>query len=164
MSNNFTVGDLIPAIKDVIENGNEASFTPNGRSMRPFIIGGKDKVSLIKPVFPLKKYSVPLYLRKDGSVILHRIVKTFIKSDGTTGYVMRGDNTFSDEYTVEEKDIIAVMNHFMHNGKWHCASSPFYIFLCKTWCFIYPLRRFFYRLSRLFKRAAIKTAHIIRKK
>ena len=70
-------------------------YTNVGTSMRPLIRQGKD-VMIIKSFdncCKLKKMDVPLYKRESGQYVLHRIIK--INKDG---YVIRGDNTYSNEY------------------------------------------------------------------
>ena len=45
-----------------------------GNSMNPMLVEGRDRVIIVPPVFPLKKYDVPVY-RKEGHYTMHRIVK-----------------------------------------------------------------------------------------
>ena len=45
-----------------------------GRSMEPMLKQGRDRVVIVPPVFPLKKYDIPLYKRDSGQYVLHRII------------------------------------------------------------------------------------------
>ncbi|MBP3361797.1 MAG: S24/S26 family peptidase [Clostridia bacterium] len=65
-----------------------------GDSMQPMLKEGRDTVIIVPPVFPLKKYDVPVY-RRGGHYTMHRIVKATKR-----GYVICGDNR-----THLEKDI-----------------------------------------------------------
>ena len=144
MPNNITLHDLIPTIKEVVDAGGEATFVPNGRSMKPMLYGGRDKIILKKPNFPLNKYDVPLYVRADGTVVLHRIVKVL---DGENGrqYFMRGDNTWPLEKDIKEENIVAVLSRFCRKGKWYNADDKRHIAYAKMHCFLFPLRFFVFR-------------------
>ena len=104
---------MYPLMKEQLDSGGSTSFTIKGISMTPMLKNGVDSVRLIKPVFPLKKYQLPLYRRKDGSFILHRIVKVT-----ENGYVCRGDHQFIDEKYVTDDMVVAVTEAYTHNGKW----------------------------------------------
>ena len=155
MSNNIPLAQLIPAIKEVTDMGLKASFTPQGISMRPMLYGGRDEIELIKPTFPLQKYSLPLYVRKNGSVILHRVINTQ-KADGQNCYTMRGDNTFENEFGITDEQIVAVVTRFKRNGVWHSVDEKGYLLYSKVWHLIFPIRR-------LFKRAFSLCGRIVRK-
>ena len=87
-----------------------------GDSMYPMLISGRDSVVIKPPVFPLKKYDVPVY-RRDGHYTMHRIVKVTRK-----GYIICGDNRTHLEMDITDKDIVGVLTAFHHNGKFiECA-------------------------------------------
>lgn len=163
MQSNITLNDLIPTIKEVVEAGGEATFVPNGRSMKPLLYGGRDKIILKKPEFPLNKYDIPLYLRADGTVVLHRIVKIKDTENGRQ-YFMRGDNTWPLECDVNEQNIVAVLTRFCRKGKWYSADDKRHIIYAKIWCFSFPLRFFIYRCFNLLVRAIRKFGRIIKGK
>lgn len=160
MSNQITLSDLIPTIREVVSRGQEATFIPYGISMKPMLTGGRDEIILIKPKFPLKPYDLPLYVRKNGMVVLHRVIRLNNKN-GKCEYIMRGDNTWEDEYGIFEEDIVAVVSRFRRNGKWISADNSIYRFYAKWWhkCFgvrkllrwlcLFP-RRAFGKLKRMF--------------
>ena len=77
-----------------------------GDSMNPMLVEGRDKVVVVTPKFPLKKYDVPVY-RKMGHYTMHRIVKVT-----KNGYIICGDNRGNLEKNVKESDIIGVLNGF----------------------------------------------------
>ena len=163
MSSNITLKDLMPTIKEVVESGGEATFVPNGRSMKPLLYGGRDKIILKKPEFPLNKYDIPLYLRSDGTVVLHRIVKVVETQNGTK-YFMRGDNTWPLEADIGEQNIVAVLARFCRKGKWYNANDKRHIAYAKIWCFLFPLRFFIYRCFDFLIRVIKKFGRIIKGK
>ena len=67
--------DMVQIIKEQFAAGGEkVSFTPRGCSMLPMLRDNLDKVVLEKPADHLKKYDLPLYMRDNGSYVLHRVV------------------------------------------------------------------------------------------
>ena len=162
MSGSISLNQLLPAIKDVVDKGKEVSFTPEGTSMKPMLYGGRDEIVLIRPEFPLKKYDLPLYVRKNGSIVLHRVVKVLNKN-GNTLYTMRGDNTYSDEPGITNGQIVAVVSRFKRRGKWYEASNNRYCAYVKLWCFIYPLRKTLRAIIRLPFRVVRKLKLLIKK-
>lgn len=163
MPSKITLSDLIPTIKEVVNGGNEATFIPHGVSMRPMLYGGRDEIILVKPSFPLNKYDLPLYLRKNGTVVLHRIVKVRDTHNGRE-YFMRGDNTWALEQGITEADMIAVVSRFKRNGKWYRTDSVGYRFYVRLWCFSYPIRSFFHRGFNFVFRVLRRLYRIIKRK
>lgn len=144
--------ELMPIIVEKLNNDGEVVFTPNGISMKPMLLGGRDVVTLTKVDKKLKKYDLPLYQRKDGKYILHRVVK--VCKDGT--YTMRGDNQIYNEKGITDDQIIAIVTKFVRNGKEYSVSNKKYRFYCSFWNFI----RIFKLGFDLFKRLCRK---VIRK-
>lgn len=134
--NNLTLYELLPTILECVQNGQEAVFTPGGISMQPMIYGGKDRVALVKPRFPLKKSDILLYRREDGILVLHRLVGF---QNGQ--YVFRGDNTLANEYGITDENILAMVSRFCRNGKWHSVDEKGYRFYAAFWSAVYPFRR-----------------------
>ena len=76
---------VMPIINEAFEKGEAFSFTPNGVSMKPFITGGKTKVTIEKYTGGAKKHDVVFYKRDDGKYVMHRIVKIYPDSFGVCG-------------------------------------------------------------------------------
>ena len=113
-------------------------YTNVGTSMRPLIRQGKD-VMIIKSFdncCKLKKMDVPLYKRESGQYVLHRIIK--INKDG---YVIRGDNTYSNEYGVTDHQIIGVLTGVIRNGKEISVNSFGYKVYSYFWLYTYYIRK-----------------------
>lgn len=129
------INELIPLIEECAAN-NGAYFSPTGISMLPTIKNG-DKVFLIKR--SLKKNDIVFY-RKNGAATMHRAIK--INSDF---FIARGDNQFWTE-NVKFEDIIAVVDHYFHNGKRIDCDS----FIFKFNTFFLPVTRVLRRILRKF--------------
>ena len=113
-------------------------YTNVGTSMRPLIRQGTD-VMIIKSVdncCKLKKMDVPLYKRENGQYVLHRIIK--VTKDG---YVIRGDNTYSNEYGVTDHQIIGVLTGVIRNGKEISVNSFGYKVYSYFWLYTYYIRK-----------------------
>lgn len=103
--------DLLPTINEKLQNGETFSFMPNGISMLPTIVGGRDPVTIKKPDSRLKKYDIILYRRKSGQFVLHRI----IGNDGEN-YILCGDNEARKEHGISHEAVIGVVTQYMQNG------------------------------------------------
>lgn len=99
-----------------------------GNSMEPMLREGRDRVVIVKPKFPLKKYDVPLY-RRNNHFTLHRIVKVT-----KNGYVICGDNRFDMERDITDKDIIGVLSGFYRGEKFFSCSDKEYISYARRVC------------------------------
>ena len=93
-------------IEKILEEKGVCVTTTKGDSMNPMLVEGRDKVVVVTPAFPLKKYDIPVY-RKKGHYTMHRIVKVT-----KNGYVICGDNRGILEKNVKESDIIGVLEGF----------------------------------------------------
>ena len=115
MSLNKEVGldDVMQIIAEKLEAGGSVTFNPKGTSMLPMLRDGDDTVVLSKPKGRLHLFDLPLYRRKDGSYVLHRVVN--FGSDGS--YTMCGDNQFAVEKGITDDNVIGVVTAFYRKGK-----------------------------------------------
>lgn len=93
------------------QNGIYITLT-KGDSMNPMLVEGRDKVVIVPPKFPLKKYDVPVY-RKLGHYTMHRIVKVT-----KNGYIICGDNRAVLERNVREEDIVGMLDGFYQGDRY----------------------------------------------
>ena len=141
---------LMPLIRERLEQGHNVSFFPRGISMLPMLRQGRDCVILSPVPEKLKKYDLPLYQREDGSYVLHRIVRV-----GET-YTCVGDNQFQLEYGLEHRQMIALVTAFERDGRRIEVSDPVYRLYCRFWVMSRPVRRIWrgglWRLKRIIGR------------
>lgn len=157
---NLSLYELLPTIKEVLELGKEALFVPSGKSMLPFLLGGKSEVAIKKPTFPLKKYDISLYKTAEGLLVLHRVVRVSTKGNETV-YTFRGDNTYLNEENITEKQILAVVTRFKRKTGWQAVDDKSYMFFVRLWTAFYPLRKALRFLVLLPFRAIRKIKRII---
>ena len=114
--------ELLPFIEEALSNNKTFTIPITGTSMLPLLVKDRDTVALKKCDVQLKKGDLPLYRRKDGTFVLHRVVK--VKSDGT--YTMCGDNQFLKEKGIDHSQIIGVVAEITRNGKTFSVDSKKY--------------------------------------
>lgn len=123
-----------PKLEALLARDGFLIYKTRGVSMRPLLKEGRDLVTIRTFDGRLKKYDVPLYRRRDGGYLLHRIIE--VKPDH---YVIRGDNTFVKEH-VPDKELVGVLVAFKRKGKDFTVDSRGYRLYAKLWNCIYPVR------------------------
>lgn len=124
-------------IEKAIENGGEFRIITAGTSMQPLLRNRCDTVVLVKAgAGKLKKYDIPLYKRKNGQYVLHRIMKC-----GKDEYCLCGDNQTEFERGITDSDIIAVVSRIVRNGNEIALdTSKLYKLYVFFWCRCFFLR------------------------
>ena len=131
----------------LVGEGVEVIFPVNGRSMRPFIEGGRDSVLLVKPV-DVKPMDVVLAKTDDNRYVVHRVLE--IAGDRVT---LMGDGNLQGREHAECKQIYAKVTHVVHpNGYKRSLYTPFIQFVQKMWVSLLPLRRYLLKLYRVYIR------------
>lgn len=125
----FPMKYLVVLAGEYLSQGKEVVITAKGRSMRPLLRDGVDRIILsqCEPA-NLRVGDVALYQRPDGSFVIHRIVGT---SDGK--YDMLGDFQTVIEKGIPAENIIAVASGFIRGDKEFSANSNPYKFYVKIW-------------------------------
>lgn len=109
--------------------------TTKGDSMNPMLVEGRDRVVVVLPEFPLKKYDIPVY-RKLGHYTMHRVVKVT-----KNGYVICGDNRATLERDVRESDIVGMLEGFYQGDKYISCSDEDYLKYARKTVRNLPIRR-----------------------
>ena len=138
--------ELGPLMRELLSSGQSVHFSPKGISMLPMLREGKDSVVLSPLPARLKRYDIPLYLRQDGTYVLHRIVEL-----GDT-FTCLGDNQFVLEPGVTREQMIGVVTGFYREGRYHSVKSlPYRMYRC-LWYRTRHLRHFWRRGVRWLRR------------
>ena len=133
-------------IEKVLRENGICITSTKGDSMNPMLVEGRDRVVVVLPKFPLKKYDVPVY-RKMGHYTMHRIVKVT-----KNGYIICGDNRGKLEKNVKETDIIGVLNGFYQGDRYISCSDEEYLKYAKKVVRRLPVRRIKNFVGRALKR------------
>lgn len=146
----ISLSSLLPFIEEAFEKNATFKIPITGTSMNPLLYEKRDFVLIKKPEFPLEIGDIPLYRRKDGHFVLHRVVDM-----DEYGYVMCGDNQFILERGIKDENIIGVVCEMNINGSTVDVDDPEYIRhkekYVKNVDSRYPLRRLRFKLSRLLR-------------
>lgn len=118
-------------------------YTNKGNSMYPLIRQGKDVLIIKKCNARLKKMDVPLYKRESGQYVLHRIIKV-----NENDYVIRGDNTYSNETGIRDDQILGVLSGVIRSGKEISVNSFSYKLYSYFWYYTYYLRKLIIKIKR----------------
>lgn len=102
---------LIQVILLQLETAKKANLTVTGYSMLPMLHQYRDSVVLAPLDGELRQGDIALYLRQDGSYVLHRVIRLTGE-----GYLFCGDNQAQLE-TVGQDQLIAVVTGYTKDGQ-----------------------------------------------
>lgn len=124
-------------IETLLKSGQTIQLFPQGYSMYPLLVPGRDEVILSPlPDRPLRRGDVALYRRDTGILVLHRICRC--KEDG---YYMVGDNQVQVEGPLRKEQVIGIMSGFVRKGKLLSSDDLWYRILSRVWLIMRPVRR-----------------------
>ena len=132
--------------EQLLEHG-KIIYTNVGFSMMPLLRQNRDVMIIESPEGRLKRFDCPLYVRKDGKHVLHRILKV-----RENDYVICGDHNTEREYGITDADIIGVMTGIIRDGKEVNFNSFSYRFYCHLWCDFFYIRVFILKIKSFVKR------------
>ena len=127
----LSLAELYPLIAEGLSAGGTYRFYPKGKSMLPLLKEGADSV-VLSSVNSLKVGDIVLYRRKDGTFVIHRIVKM------SNTLSMCGDNQFVIEKGVLTEQVLAKVTAIYKKDTLLSLDSFNYRF----YSFLLPLRRF----------------------
>ena len=130
-------GDFKTDLEQLLQEGNIIRLKPQGFSMYPLFIPGRDEALIQQvPVTSLKRNDVALYRRDQGILVLHRIVRVT-----ANGYYMTGDNQYEIEGPLRPDQFRGKLIAFVRNGKEISVRNPVYRFLSALWLLMLPVRQ-----------------------
>ncbi len=120
----------------LVQDGVSVTFPVKGRSMLPFIFGGRESVILQKPG-SLQRGQVVLAQVGPDRYVVHRIIK--IEPDRIT---LMGDGNICGTESCTPSNVLAIATHVVdEKGKRRTLESKGQMFKAKVWYVIRPLRR-----------------------
>ena len=124
----------------------------SGTSMWPLLKERNSQVQLVSGrTKQLKKGDIVLYRRKDGTLVLHRIIKIVKRNT----YLVCGDHQWKLEEQIREDQILAAAQGFFINGRYIDEKTWWYRLYKKIWNGNLTIRRCcltFLRLTGLEKK------------
>lgn len=126
---------ILEAVR-LVQDGVSVTFPVKGRSMLPFITGGRESVILQK-TGSLQLGQVVLAQVGPGRYVVHRIIK--IEPDRIT---LMGDGNICGTESCTPSNVLAIATHVVdEKGKRRTLESKGQMFKAKVWFRIRPLRR-----------------------
>lgn len=135
-------------IEKLLAQGQTVQIYPQGYSMYPMFIPGRDS-AILKRTRPseLRRGDVVLYRREHGILVLHRIYRIT-----QAGFYMVGDNQSEIEGPLRSNQIYGRLAAFVRNGKEISVRHPGYRAVSGLWLALLPVRPLFFRLSGAVRR------------
>ncbi len=131
-------------IEKLLAEGNLIQIKPQGYSMYPVLVPGRDEVVVapIEVAACLKRGDVVLYRRllKNGNkdiLVLHRIWKINDK-----GIYLVGDNQKEIEGPLKQEQMLGIAKEMIRKGKHISVTNPIYRLLTSIWLMLRPMRPF----------------------
>ena len=139
-------------IEQLLANGQTIKIKPQGYSMYPFFVPGRDEACIEHTDFSsLKRGDVILYRRDQSILVLHRICK--ITPDS---FYMVGDNQTEMEGPLRADQIRGKLIGFVRKGKFIDVKNPLYRVLSSLWLFLRPMRPLVWRATAYLRRIICK--------
>jgi len=140
-------------IEQLLQNGKNISIKPQGYSMYPVLVPGRDEV-IIEPVdtAKLRRGEVVLYRRdkgveNGGILVLHRIWK--VKPEG---FYLVGDNQKNIEGPLRKDQMKGIMVGMNRKGKYIPVTNPGYRIVIMLWLWLRPMRPYISKIAAAIKR------------
>ena len=130
--NSPTLHELTPIMQEVLGSGGTIKLQPRGISMVPFIRPERDEVFLVRPEQKLTVGNVYLYRRKNGKLVLHRLVK--IRGEEL---IFRGDHQIHREVGISPSQLVGVVTNVKRNGRNitnKCLAYYWFQAIAFPWC------------------------------
>ena len=123
-------------IEALLLQGSAVQFKPQGYSMYPLFVHGRDQ-AVVAPVNAeqLKRGDVVLYRRDESILVLHRIWK----HRGDRFYLV-GDNQKEIEGPLRPDQMRGILVEIVRNGRRFSVKNPIYRILSALWLLLRPLR------------------------
>jgi hypothetical protein len=134
--------DLAPIICEFLAEGKSVTVTARGNSMRPMLCDLRDRLTLSPcDVDALGIGDVIMYKRRDGSIVVHRIVD----KDGNN-FILMGDCQAYREGNVCPDQVLAKLTAFKRKNKEYSCLDRRYLRYASFWTGSYFWRRVYIRL------------------
>lgn len=126
---------LMPEYEALLKEGAELPLVISGGSMLPFLAPGRDSVLLKTPDRALRRGDIVFYRRKDGSYILHRLLR--VRGDRCW---MVGDAQTVIEGPLDRSCIFAYVTRVQRKGRVEKPGMFWWDFFEHTWLTLRPMR------------------------
>ena len=123
-------------IEQLIEQGEVIEISPQGYSMYPLIVPGRDTAVIQRVnVNAIRRGDVILYRRPQDIQVLHRVYKRT-----KAGLYLVGDNQKEIEGPISDEQVRGIMCGIRRKGREISVQHPIYRLLTGIWLWMRPLR------------------------
>jgi hypothetical protein len=122
-------------IEQLLAKGHTIRLHPQGYSMYPLFVPGRDEAIIAPPERTPRRGDVVLYRRDQSILVLHRICKVTKE-----GIYLVGDNQTEVEGPLRPDQIRGILVAFVRRGKQIKTTQPVYAAASRIWLFLLPLR------------------------
>lgn len=136
VTRSIRMAQMYPVMMETLSGGGAFTLTVTGMSMFPTLRGDRDRVTLQKAPERFRKYDLPLYLRSDGSFVLHRIIR--VEKDGT--YTCCGDHQNRKELGLRQEQMLGIVTQIERKGKRFPTTKLSYRIWVRFWVDCFFLR------------------------
>ncbi|MDF2485720.1 MAG: hypothetical protein K0R46_1888 [Herbinix sp.] len=120
----------------LLEDGKTVQIKPQGYSMYPMFLPGRDSAVLSKVnQNRLRRGDVVLYRRDTQTLVMHRIWKIT-----KNNVFLVGDNQSSVEGPIKKSKIIGILVFFLRKNKKISVHNPIYRLISRGWLILRPFR------------------------
>lgn len=131
------MSELMPLIRDSLDNGQTVRIRVRGNSMYPFLLDTRDSVTFA-PLNdrPVRRGDIILFRRTNGSYVMHRVYS--VDGNGVMQFI--GDAQYTLEHDINREQAVAYVHSVMRNGKeiscdkgaWRKAMTTFMLMRVKN--------------------------------
>ena len=127
----------------LVQEGQHVTLRANGRSMLPFIIGGRESITLSQTENP-SRGDIVLAMVENGRYVIHRIIER--KGDDIA---LMGDGNLSEQEHCRVKDVVARVEYVVDDrGRRHDPYTPIRKQMARLWFRLLPFRRYLLAIYR----------------
>lgn len=128
---------LVEEIRKLVSEGHTATITIRGNSMNPFIVDGRDMITLGGfEDSEVRRGCVVLFKDSTGEHMIHRV----IRRDGNH-LTIKGDGNSRKVEKADLEDVIAVMRSIERKGKTYTPQTLSWRVYSALWMLLSPVRR-----------------------
>lgn len=136
---------VIAELRRFIDEGKSVILPVSGRSMLPFIVGGKDRVEFFPLKDELQKGDVVMAEVDEGYYVVHRVMRIddnrlVLEGDGNLGF---------QEHCAVEKVIAKGVYVIDLKGRKHSLTSPSAMRKWRIWMGLKPVRRLLLKVVKI---------------
>lgn len=130
---------FLPALLEVVEQGQDVPLLISGSSMTPFLVHGRDTI-LISPIRrSLRRGDMVLYRRANGYYVMHRIWRVR-QTNGAKVYYFVGDAQTEIEGPLQREQLLGHITAVCRKGTWLNPGSLWWEFFEHMWLWLRPVR------------------------